>query len=132
MAELMTEDRVQQFFYGVLKDLPVPVSQPPGNAQAETWVTFNEIAADGLTASGETQRVRHMVQLHAWTRSEDDDHRVAFMMAIELLKAAGVRVYGWGADDYEQDTGIHHIATTCVWWQTPENMKKEENDNAEQ
>ena len=131
MAELMTEDRVQQFFYGVLKDLPVPVSQPPGNAEAQTWVTFNEIAADSLTASGETQRVRHLVQLHGWSHSQDDDHRTAFFMAIELLKAAGVRVFGYGMDDYEQDTGIHHIAATCVWWQTPENMKREENDNAE-
>ena len=61
MAELMTEDRVQQFFYGVLKDLPVPVSQPPGDAQAETWVTFNEIAGDGMTASNATQRGRHLV-----------------------------------------------------------------------
>ena len=117
MAELMTDDRVQQFFYGILKDLPVPVSQPPGDAQAETWVTFNEIAGDGMTASNATRRVRHLVQLHAWTRSEDDDHRVAFFMAIELLKEAGVRVFGWGPDDYEQDTGIHHIACTCEWWQ---------------
>ena len=117
MSDLLTNDVVQQHFYNALKDMPVPVSQPPGDARAETWVTFNEIAGDSMTASNETRRVRHLVQLHAWTRSEDDDHRVAFFMAIELLKEAGVRVFGWGPDDYEQDTGIHHIACTCEWWQ---------------
>ena len=43
--------------------------------------------------------------------------RVAFFMALELLNAAGVRVFSWGPDEYEQDTGIHHIACTCEWWQ---------------
>ena len=95
----------------------VPVSQPPGDAQAETWITFNEIAADSKTAGNAATRMRHLVQLHAWTHSDDDEHRTAFFMAIELLKAAGVRVFSWGADDYEQDTGIHHIACTCEWWQ---------------
>lgn len=117
MAELLTTDVVQQHFFEALKDMPVPVSQPPGDAQAETWITFNEIAADTRTAGSVVTRVRHLVQLHAWTHSENDDHRTAFFMAIELLKAAGVRVFGWGPDDYERDTGIHHIACTCEWWQ---------------
>ena len=144
MSDLLTTDVVQQFFYGALKDkviLPkaklspaeagdgsgriedsdfataVPVSQPPGDSEAETWITFNEVSADSRTASNDVQRVRHLVQLHGWSHSQDDDHRVAFFMAIELLKAAGVRVFGYGMDDYEQDTGIHHIACTCEWWQ---------------
>ena len=117
MADLMTEDIVQQHFYDALKDLSVPVSQPPGDAQVETWVTFNEISADGRTAGNDVTRLRHLVQLHAWTRSDDDAHRAVFFEAIGLLRAAGVRVFGWGPDDYEQDTGIHHIACTCEWWQ---------------
>lgn len=115
--DLMSCDLVQQHFMAALQDLPVPVSQPPGDAKAETWVTFNEISADARTAGNAVTRVRHLVQLHAWTHSEDDEHRTAFFMAIELLKAAGVRVFSWGPDDYEQDTGIHHIACTCEWWQ---------------
>ena len=117
MADLFTTDVVQQHFYAALQDLPVPVSQPPGDAGAETWVTFNEVSADGRSASNEVRRVRHLVQLLAWTHAQDDEHRTAFFMAIELLKDAGVRVFGWGPDDYEQDTGIHHIACTCEWWQ---------------
>ena len=117
MSDLLTTDVVQQFFYGALKDMPVPVSQPPGDSEAETWITFNEVSADSRTASNGVQRVRHLVQLHGWSHSQDDDHRVAFFMAIELLKAAGVRVFGYGMDEYEQDTGIHHIACTCEWWQ---------------
>ena len=110
-------DEVQQHFYAALASLPVPVSQPPGDAQADTWVTFNEIAADARTAGNAVTRICHLVQLHAWSHCDNDDHRVAFFAAIELLKAAGVRVFSWGPDDYEQDTGIHHIACTCEWWQ---------------
>ena len=65
------------------------------------------------------QRVRHLVQLHAWTHSQDDAHRAAFFAAVALLKAAGVRIYSWGPDEYERDTGISHIACTCSWWQAP-------------
>ena len=117
MSDLLTTDVVQQHFMSALEGLSVPVSQPPGDSEAETWVTFNEVSADVRTASNGVQRVRHLVQLHGWSHSENDAHRAAFFEAIRLLKAAGVRVFGYEADDYEQDTGIHHIACTCEWWQ---------------
>lgn len=107
---------VQEFFYEALRDLPWPVSQPPGDAEAETYITFNEVSGSLYTASNAPTRVRHLVQLHAWTRSPDDDHRVAFCAAIEQLRKVGVRVFSWGPDEYEKDTGIHHIACTCEWW----------------
>ena len=75
MSDLLTTDVVQQFFYGALKDMPVPVSQPPGDSEAETWITFNEVSADSRTASNGVQRVRHLVQLHGWSHSQDDDPR---------------------------------------------------------
>lgn len=40
MDNLMTADAVQQHFTAALKDMPVPVSQPPGDAEATTWLTF--------------------------------------------------------------------------------------------
>ena len=119
MADLMTDDAVQQFFTSALATLPYPVSQPPGDAEAETYVVFNEVSARAQTASNDAQRVRHLVQLHAFSRAEDDEHRQAFFAALALLKEAGVRVFSWGPDDYETDTGIHHIACTCSWWQAP-------------
>lgn len=121
---LMGEDRVQQFFTAVLSDLPWPVSQPPGDSSAETYIVFQEVSGSALLAGNTATRIRHLVQLHAFSHSQNDDHRAAFFAALARLKAAGVRVYSWGIDDYEQDTGIHHIACTCTWWQAPE--QKEE------
>lgn len=117
--DILATDIVQQFFTKALADMPYPVSQPPGHAQAETYVVFNEVSGDGLLASNGIQRLRHLVQLHAYTHSDNDEHRAAFLMALAKLKKAGVRVYGWGPDEYEQDTGMHHISCTCSWWQTP-------------
>lgn len=117
MTDLMTRDPVEEHFLYAMRDLPMPVSQPPGDATARTWVTFNEVSADSRTASNEIQRLRHLVQVHGWSHEQNGEHRTAFFMALEALKAAGVRVFGWGLDDYEQDTGIHHIACTCEWWQ---------------
>ena len=117
MTDLMTRDPVEEHFLYAMRDLPMPVSQPPGDATARTWVTFNEVSADSRTASNEIQRLRHLVQVHGWSHEQNGEHRTAFFMALEALKAAGVRVFGWGPDDYEQDTGIHHIACTCEWWQ---------------
>ena len=119
MSELITQDSVQEFFAAALAALPYPVSQPPGDAAADTYITFNEAAGIGRTAGNTATRVRHLVQLHAWTRLENGEHRVAFFAAIEALKAAGVRVYSWGPDLYENDTGIRHISCTCSWWQRP-------------
>ena len=110
-------DRVQAFFMDALRDIGYPVSQPPGDASAQTWVTFNPVRSAAYMAGDSITRFRQLVQLHAWTRAETDEHRTAFFAALDALKAAGVRVYAWGPDDYEQDTGIHHIAATVTWWQ---------------
>ena len=123
MSDLMAEDAVQQVFMAALRQLEVngqriPVCQVPGGAGERTWVSFNEAAGFGSTASNEVQRIRHLVQLHAFSHGEDDEHRVAFFAAIQLLKAAGVRIFAWGPDEYEKDTGISHIACTCSWWQS--------------
>lgn len=118
--DLLQEDKVQQFFQSVLADLPWPVSQPPGDADAETYITFQEVGGSTYQASNAATRIRHLVQLHAFTHSANDEHRAAFFAALAKLRASGVRVYSWGIDDYEKDTGIHHIACTCTWWQRPD------------
>ena len=119
MSELITQDSVQEFFAAALAALPYPVSQPPGDAAADTYITFNEAAGIGRTAGNTATRVRHLVQLHAWPRLADGAHRAAVCAASAALTAAGVRVYSWGPDLYENDTGIRHISCTCSWWQRP-------------
>ena len=110
-------DRIETHIQAALAPLGYPVSQTPGDASAETWLTWNTVRGAGLTASDVPTRVRHTFQLHAWTHGSASEHRAAFFEAIEALKAAKVRVFSWGPDEYEKDTGISHIACTCTWVQ---------------
>lgn len=109
---------VLELFAATLRPLPWPATQPPGDSQAPTYLTFNETAwADREAASNGARRRRHLVQLHAITSGWDGEHREALRQAIALLKAAGVRVYAGGPDTYETDTRRHHIACTCEYWE---------------
>lgn len=109
------QDRIETFIQQTLAPLGVPVSQPPGDAQATTWITWNLLSGRELTASDTGTRVRHMFQLRALTRGYASEHREVFFRAIDALKAAGVRVYAWGPDEREPETGISHIVCTCTW-----------------
>ena len=110
-------DTVEKVFYDALRDLPWPVSQPPGLAENETYITFQPVSGDGRTAGNVVTRIRHLVQLHAYSTKEDGEHRTAFFAAIGALRSAGVRIFAWGPDSYDADTKTHHIACTCTWWQ---------------
>lgn len=109
------QDVIETFIQSTLLPLKLPVSQTPGDASAATWITWNTVSGRGLTASDTMTRVRHTFQLHAWTHGDASEHRTAFFAAIDLLRAAGVRVFSWGADEREKDTGISHIACTCTY-----------------
>ena len=78
------------------------------------------------SASNQTQRIRHLVQLHVYSLLEDGTHRALFFQALALLKAAGVKVASWGPDDYEQETRRHHISCTCSWVEPPNQDEQEE------
>ena len=111
------QDVIEQFIQSTLAPLGVPVSQTPGDASADTWLTWNTVLGRAITASDSVIRVRHMFQLHAYTHGVASEHRAVFFAAVDALRAAGVRVYAWGADEREKDTGICHIACTCIWTQ---------------
>lgn len=124
--DMMTdEDRVAAFFHDALAGIPWPCSRPPGLAENETYVTYAPVSATAHMGSNQAQRLRHLVQLHAYSRGQNDEHRAAFFSALSALKAQGVRVYSWGPDEYEADTGLHHIACTCTWWQAPNPANEE-------
>lgn len=111
------EDKLETFLMTALHSLPCPVSQPPGGAENETYVTFNEASgAPTEHASNAPTRTKHLVQLHAFSHREDGAHRRAFFAALTLLEKAGARVQSWGPDDYEKNTGIHHMAATFAVW----------------
>ena len=114
---------VNEYFYGILSQLPWPVSRTPAGGENETYLTFNETSGTLIESSGnEPQRLRCLVQVHAFSHRSDDTHRKAFFQAIALLRQNGVRVYSWGPDQYEDDTGIHHIAATCEWLTLPDTL----------
>ena len=109
------QDIIETFIQSTLSPLGVPVSQTPGDASAETWITWNTVSGREWLAGNTVTRVRHIFQVHAWTHGVDSEHRQIFFQAIDMLKAAGVRVFAWGMDEREADTGISHIACTCTW-----------------
>ena len=118
---------VEQRFTSTLAALPCSVSQPPGTAEDDTYCTFFEVSGSYLaSASNQTQRIRHLVQLHVYSLLEDGTHRALFFQALALLKAAGVKVTSWGLDDYEQETRRHHISCTCSWVEPPKQDGQEE------
>ena len=105
-----------QFFQGTLSQLPCPVSKEPAGGKHETYAVFNEVRGTFTGhASNQPRRLRHMVQVHVFSKRDDGTHQAVFHQAIALLRAAGVRVYSYGPDMYETDTGYHHIAATCEW-----------------
>lgn len=120
------EDDLEAFLMSVLSSVPYPVSQPPAAAGYETYVTFNEASgAPAEHASNTPMRVKHLVQLHVFSHREDGTHRRAFFAAMALLEKAGARLQSWGPDDYEKDTGIHHIAATFAVWRQWNNEKED-------
>ena len=101
--------------YGIMSALPCPVSQTPGQG-GESYCVYNLI--DGrfrAHASNEPGRVQHMAQVHLFSTKDDGTHLDLMNQAIGLLKAAGVRVFGWGPDLYEADTLRHHTAITVIF-----------------
>jgi alkanesulfonate monooxygenase SsuD/methylene tetrahydromethanopterin reductase-like flavin-dependent oxidoreductase (luciferase family) len=105
---------IGELFYQTLSALPCPVSNVPAGGKHETYATFNEVYGEyEAYASNDPQRVYHMVQVHVFSKRDDGTHRELFSQAIELLRAAKVKVRSWGPDEYETDTKYHHIAATC-------------------
>lgn len=105
-----------ELFQGALSALPCPVSKEPAGGDYETYAVFNEVLGTFTGhASNQPHRLRHMVQVHVYSKLDDGTHADLFARAVKLLRAAGVRVYSYGPDLYETDTGYHHIAATCEW-----------------
>lgn len=105
-----------QFFQATLLPLPCPVSKEPAGGKHETYATFNEVLGTFTGyASNQPHRLHHTVQVHVFSKCDDGAHQTIFHQAIAMLRAAGVRVYSYGPDMYETDTGYHHIAATCEW-----------------
>ena len=107
---------VEQTFQTALSALPCPVSKPPAGGKNETYATFNEVLGTyEAHASNDPRRLTHMMQVHVFSKKDDGTHRTLFFQAIALLREAGARVRHYGPDDYETNTGYHHIAATCEW-----------------
>lgn len=105
---------IEELMDSVLASVTYPCSQPPGYADEDTYLTWNETYCGSLTkASNAGTRIRHLVQIHGWSHLADSSHRAALKEAVQAVMDAGHRVIHWGPDDYEEDTGIHHIACTC-------------------
>lgn len=103
-------------FAALLAALPCPVSKMPGGGAHETYAVFGEVLATPThSASNAPRRLRHTVQVHLYSRRDDGTHETLLREAMRLLRAGGVRVYSYGPELYETETGYHHIGATCEW-----------------
>lgn len=107
---------MEELYQSTLSALGVPVSQPPAGGQYETYIVFNETYGEyDAHASNRARRLYHQVQLHVYSKRDDGTHRDLFFRAVDLLRDAGIRIRSYGPDDYEQETGLHHIAATTEY-----------------
>lgn len=110
-----------EHFKTALDPLGCPVSKEPAGGQHETYAAFNEVLGTFTGyASNQPHRLHHMVQIHVYSKRDDGTHETLFHKAIRLLRVAGVRVYSYGPNLYDNNTGYHHIAATCEWTEKTE------------
>lgn len=99
--------------YAALAATGIEVTQPPVKGKAERYLTWN-LTAGTFTgyAANEPQRVRIACTVHLYSRKAptSDDRQQIF----DTLKAHRIRVNGWGAVDYEDDTGWYHMPVNVL------------------
>ncbi len=106
----------EERIYGALTPLPCPVYKPPADGAQETYVLIKEaLGKFSGHASNAPTRMKHLYQVHVYSKLADGTYRTIMDAAIALLRAARIHVESYGPDDYETETGYHHIAVTCEW-----------------
>lgn len=106
---------INEIVVKALAGLPCPVSRSPAAGNVEQYITFSEVsAAPVLHSSNRMRRIEHVVGIHIYSQ----EHYWALLCAVlERLIEADALVDGWGPEDYEEDTGYHHMPINARWAQ---------------
>ena len=96
-----------------LDSLPYEKSRPPAKAKAQTYVSWFQVSrTTGYQASNRALRTVYLMQVDIYSKKPltDQPDRV-----LQALKAAGLKIDHCAQEDYEHDTGYHHLPIRC-WW----------------
>lgn len=71
------------------------------------YLAYDMVAGvPSLVASNDMMRARISYYVHIYARTQPEE---ALDDVLTALRASGIAVSSWGADDYETDTGWHHV-----------------------
>lgn len=104
---------VEEIMYNALSATGIEVTQPPVKGKAERYLSWNLTAGTYTAyASDVPQRARIACTVHLYSRKAPttDDRQHIF----NTLEAHRVRINGWGAIDYEDDTGLYHMPVNVL------------------
>ena len=107
---------VNEVIRTALSGLPCPASREPAAGAAEQYVSWFEVSATPTVhASNAAQRIVHVVQVDIYSKPH---YHMLLAEVLLALKGAGLTVSEWGPEDYEEDTGYHHMPISVGWAQT--------------
>lgn len=99
---------LEEIMYAALAATGIEVTQEPVKGKGDKYLTWQMTSgAFDAYASNMPARVRMTATVHMYSRvSPTSDDRAAL---IRCLMDNGIRVIGWGALDYEDDTKWYHL-----------------------
>lgn len=96
-----------------LSALPYERGRLPAKATAKTYVSWFEVTdSTGYQASNRALRTVYLMQVDIYAKKPLTDQPEKVKAA---LRAAGLKIDSGGPEDYEEDTGYHHLPIRC-WW----------------
>lgn len=104
---------VHEVINAALASLPYEISRPPARGSEQTYVSWFEVDSHTVyQASNDRLRTEYLMQVDIYTRlpliEQPDNVR-------DALRAAGLKIDHSGPEDYEDDTGYHHLPIRCRW-----------------
>ena len=112
---------VNEVITQALSTLPYERSRPPAKAKAQTYVSWFEVTdSTGFQASNRALRTVYLMQVDIYSKKPLTDQPDCVKAA---LRAAGLKIDSAGPEDYEEDTGYHHLPIRC-WWARKNNDKE--------
>lgn len=102
---------VQARIQAALEATGYPVTQKPVQGSGPVYLCYSLLLSRPEDHSSNGARtLMHMLQVDIFTRQTSGPELGDVLRA---LRAHGIRCGSWGPDDYEQDTGWHHMPITC-------------------
>lgn len=104
---------VHEVINAALASLPYEISRPPAKGSEQTYVSWFEVDSHtAYQASGERLRTEYLMQVDVYTKLPLVEQPDAVR---DALRAAGLKIDHSGPEDYEEDTGYHHLPIRCRW-----------------